>query len=200
MILKKSLLLLLGVFAVGCTHMEPPDTSAIERSPQAWIDEHDEMDAANEALIEQPFEEQSISRVLSPSVFDWPVDEARMTRGFSLKPTGRRRRPHFGIDLAFNKGTPIYASQSGKIVYAGRDFRGYGNFVLIENEKGWASLYAHLSKIRVKMGQIVERGFRIGDMGRTGRATGVHLHFEIRKDRSPVDPLNFLPTTKVAIR
>lgn len=122
--------------------------------------------------------------------FDWPVDRARMTRGF----LPNKRRPHLGIDLAAPKGTPILAAQAGTVIYTGREFRGYGKMVLIESGSGWATLYAHFDKILVSEGQKVRQGEVIGAMGRTGRATGVHLHFEIRKDRGPIDPLPLLPT------
>ncbi|WP_413581532.1 M23 family metallopeptidase [Bdellovibrio sp. HCB288] len=123
--------------------------------------------------------------------FDWPVDSARMTRGF----LPNKRRPHLGIDLAAPKGTPILAAQGGTVIYAGREFKGYGKMVLIESGDGWATLYAHFDKILVSEGQKVRKGEVVGAMGRTGRATGVHLHFEIRKNRGPIDPLPLLPTT-----
>ncbi len=145
--------------------------------------------------------------------FDWPVDEARLTRGFKIpgktaepvrvkkskkyaknsRRQKRSRRPHLGIDLASAKGTAILASQTGTVIYTGKDFRGYGRMVMIESAQGFATLYAHLDKIHVLEGQKVTRGEVIASMGRTGRATGVHLHFEIRDDHGPVDPLKFLP-------
>ncbi|WP_081111944.1 M23 family metallopeptidase [Bdellovibrio bacteriovorus] len=128
--------------------------------------------------------------------FDWPVDRARMTRGFLPK----KRRPHLGIDLAAPKGTPILASQAGTVIYAGREFRGYGKMVLIESGNGFATLYAHFDKILVAEGQKVRQGEVIGAMGRTGRATGVHLHFEVRKNRGPIDPLPLLPQISTAGR
>jgi murein DD-endopeptidase MepM/ murein hydrolase activator NlpD len=129
-----------------------------------------------------------------PITFDWPVDSARMTRGF----LPHKRHPHLGIDLAAPKGTPIMAAQSGTVIYTGREFRGYGKMVLIESGEGWATLYAHFDKILVSEGQRVRQGEVIGAMGRTGHATGVHLHFEIRKNRGPVDPLPLLPRTATA--
>jgi len=134
-----------------------------------------------------PYIEQAIT-------FDWPVDSARMTRGF----LPNKRRPHLGIDLAAPKGTPILASQGGTVIYAGREFRGYGKMVLVESGDGWATLYAHFDKILVAEGQKVHQGEVIGAMGRTGRATGVHLHFESRKNRGPIDPLPLLPQTATA--
>ena len=126
--------------------------------------------------------------VLGTPQFDWPLDEARMTRGFIT-----RGRGHFGLDLANVKGTQIVAAERGVVIYTGREFKGYGKLVVIEHNDEWASLYAHLDKIVVDEGQTVERGELIGQMGRTGRASGVHLHFEIRKNREPVDPLPLLP-------
>jgi murein DD-endopeptidase MepM/ murein hydrolase activator NlpD len=122
------------------------------------------------------------------ALFDWPVDEARMTRGY----LPNKRRPHWGIDLAAPRGTPILAAQSGTVIYAGREFSGYGRMVLVESPQGWATLYAHMDKILISEGQKVSQGQLLGAMGRSGRATGVHLHFEIRKDRGPIDPLPLL--------
>lgn len=121
--------------------------------------------------------------------FDWPVDDARLTRGFLPK----KKRPHLGLDLAAPKGTPIYSSHKGMVIYTGREFRGYGKMILVESGDGWATLYAHLDKILVTEGQIIRQGQVIAAMGRTGRATGVHLHFEVRKNLSPVDPLPLMP-------
>lgn len=133
-------------------------------------------------------------QIEQPMFFDWPVDQARMTRGF----LPNKKRPHLGIDLAANKGTPILAAQAGTVIYTGREFKGYGKMVLVESGDGWATLYAHFDKILVAEGQKVSQGEVIGAMGRTGRATGVHLHFEIRKNRGPIDPLPLLPQTATA--
>jgi murein DD-endopeptidase MepM/ murein hydrolase activator NlpD len=126
---------------------------------------------------------------INPS-FEWPVDKARLTRGFL---PDARPRPHLGLDLAAIRGTPIYAAQGGTVIYAGTGFSGYGRFIIIENEIGWATFYSHLDKMLVKNGEKVEKGQKIGKMGRTGRATGTHLHFEVRKDKKAIDPLAFLP-------
>lgn len=130
-----------------------------------------------------------LSSSSSDRFFDWPVDTARMTRGF----LPNRRKPHLGIDLAAPKGTNVYASHDGVIIYAGREFKGYGKMVMIEGKNGWATLYAHFSKILVKEGETVQQGSLIGAMGSTGRSTGSHVHFEIRRIRGPVDPLIYLP-------
>ena len=135
---------------------------------------------------------------LSENRFDWPVDSARLSRGFIPNPTGRHHRPHYGIDLAGPKGTPIYSAQDGVVIYTGSGFKGFGKMIMIEGKNGYATLYAHLSKIKVEEGQDVNVGTEIGAMGRTGRATGVHLHFEVRHDRDPVNPMDYLPAVRVA--
>ena len=117
----------------------------------------------------------------------WPVKTVRVNRGY--KSGGK---PHQGVDLGGLKGTPILAAHEGVVVYTGRDFRGYGNMVLIEFDREWATLYGHLNEIAVDEGRIVKPGDPIGSMGRTGHATGVHLHFELIKDKTPVDPLPYL--------
>lgn len=129
--------------------------------------------------------------------FDWPVDRARLTQGFQVG-----KKVHWGIDLAGPKGTPILAAERGVVVYTGSGFRGYGKLVVVEHGTEWATLYSHLSKISVKEGQTVQQGQVLGGMGRTGRASGVHLHFEIRKNRQPVNPLALLPqdTNSLAAR
>lgn len=122
--------------------------------------------------------------------FDWPVDQARLTRGFL---PNARPRPHLGLDLADRKGTPVLAANDGYVIYAGSGFRGYGRFIIIEHEGEWASFYGHLDKILIKQGTFIHKGDLIGQMGRTGRATGTHLHFELRHDRKAIDPIAFLP-------
>ncbi len=119
----------------------------------------------------------------------WPVKRARITRGY--KQSVFRNSRHEGIDLAARKGSAILAAHSGRVIFAGRRYSGYGKMIIIEN-KPWASLYAHLNKIHVKTGQSVKRGQRIGDMGSTGRSSGVHLHFELILDKKTLDPFIYL--------
>ncbi|MGE0529062.1 MAG: M23 family metallopeptidase [Bdellovibrionales bacterium] len=118
----------------------------------------------------------------------WPVKDVRLSRGFRPKNAPR----HEGVDLGGKKGLPIRAAHEGIVIYSGRDFRGYGNMVLIEYDRNWATLYAHLHEIHAREGMIVRPGDPLGTMGRTGRATGVHLHFELLHKRQPVDPLPYL--------
>ncbi len=111
-------------------------------------------------------------------------------------PFGRRwGRMHAGVDLAAPVGTPIYATADGLVVSAGRE-SGYGNVVRIQHEFGFETVYAHQSKITVKVGQQVSRGVQIGAMGSTGRSTGSHLHYEVRVNGQPVNPMTYLEAAK----
>jgi len=118
-------------------------------------------------------------RPLPPKEFslDWPIDKAKLTQKFNLT----SGRPHWGIDLAGQRGTSIFAAHPGLVTYVGQGFTGYGKLVIIEFNDNWATFYSHLQSIFVKQGQLVEKGEKIAAMGATGRASGVHLHFELRK-------------------
>jgi murein DD-endopeptidase MepM/ murein hydrolase activator NlpD len=120
--------------------------------------------------------------------FASPVKNAfRFTSGFGY----RWGRMHKGTDFAAPHGTPIYSTADGVIVHAGW-LSGYGRLVKIQHQFGIETRYAHLSKIRVKVGQRVSRGQRIGDMGNTGRSTGTHLHYEVRVGGKAVNPMIYI--------
>lgn len=103
-------------------------------------------------------------------------------------------RMHKGIDLANNVGTPIVAAKEGRVAFAGWHEGGYGYLVTLAHPDGSRSLYAHNSRLLVKVGQDVDQGQAIAQMGSTGRSTGPHLHFEIHPpSRGAVNPLQFLP-------
>ncbi|WP_136645474.1 M23 family metallopeptidase [Tabrizicola sp. YIM 78059] len=130
--------------------------------------------------------------------FAIPVkDRFRWTSGFGYRrdPKGAGTRMHEGTDMAGAYGTPIYATADGVVVHAGWD-NGYGRLVTIRHDFGVETRYAHLSQIRVEVGQRVSRGDRIGDMGNSGRSTGTHLHYEVRLNGSPVNPMTFIKAAK----
>ncbi|WP_425354946.1 DUF5930 domain-containing protein [Oceaniglobus trochenteri] len=124
--------------------------------------------------------------------FALPLKSAfRFTSGF-----GRRwGRLHAGTDFAAAYGTPIYATADGVVTHAGW-MSGYGRLVKIQHEFGIETRYAHQSKIRVKVGQRVSRGDRIGDMGNSGRSTGTHLHYEVRVGGKAVNPMTYIKAAK----
>ncbi|MDI6765090.1 MAG: M23 family metallopeptidase [Thermodesulfobacteriota bacterium] len=119
--------------------------------------------------------------------FIWPV-EGRLGDGFD-ETEGRR---HMGIDISPPAGAAIKASGSGKVIYSGNTIRGYGNLIILRHSEEFVTIYGHNEANLVEEGEWVERGQVIGKVGQTGRATGPHLHFEIRKNNRAVDPLLFL--------
>lgn len=118
---------------------------------------------------------------------------ARVTSGFGERtdPLDGTRRAHHGIDLASPLGSPIRASAAGRVVFAG-ERGGYGNLVVVDHGDGTKTRYAHCQRIDVEVGEAVEAGQAIAAVGSTGRSTGPHLHFEVRREDQPVDPSDWL--------
>lgn len=106
-------------------------------------------------------------------------------------PIHHRPLPHEGVDISAPQGTPILAAAKGTVVRAGW-VSGYGNMVEIDHGYGYVTRYGHASKILVRVGQTVERGEAIAQVGRSGIATSSHLHYEVRVDGRPRNPLNFV--------
>lgn len=115
--------------------------------------------------------------------------------GYRRDPKGAGTRMHKGTDFAASYGTPIYATAEGVVVEA-KWHSGFGRMVKIRHAFGYETVYAHMSKLRVKRGERVSRGERIGDMGSTGRSTGVHLHYEVHQSGKPVNPMSFIKAGK----
>jgi murein DD-endopeptidase MepM/ murein hydrolase activator NlpD len=124
--------------------------------------------------------------------FHWPVKGTISSRFGSRYLRGRGRHFHEGIDIAARKGTPVKSARSGHVVYATNKISGYGNMVIVQHADSFSTVYAHLTKILVKKGQFVSRSQLVGTVGRTGRSTGHHLHFEVRSSRRPIDPMPVL--------
>jgi murein DD-endopeptidase MepM/ murein hydrolase activator NlpD len=101
-------------------------------------------------------------------------------------------RAHKGIDIARPSERSILAADNGKVVEAGYDNGGYGNKIIIDHNNGMRTVYAHLSSIAVKPGDVVKKGSKIGVMGSTGNSTGIHLHFEVYKNGALQNPLNYV--------
>ncbi|MBT9384427.1 peptidoglycan DD-metalloendopeptidase family protein [Pseudooceanicola sp. CBS1P-1] len=115
--------------------------------------------------------------------------------GVRHDPKNGSLRHHYGVDLAAPIGTPLYATGDGVITFAGWS-TGYGRLIKIRHAFGIETRYGHLSRIRVKVGQRVSRGDRIGDIGVSGRVTGPHVHYEVRVNGKPVDPMTYIKAAK----
>jgi len=183
----KTLITILILAQFGCAHDTQKNTPAANDNSAPADDVKVEVDKNTNSIKKNRAE-----KLKQKPFFDWPVLEARMTRGFLPHGTKKRRRPHKGIDLAAPRGTAVMASHDGVVIYTGKQFKGYGKMIMIEKD-GWATLYGHLDKIVVYEGQKIRQGEVIGALGNTGRSSGPHLHFEIRKLDGPIDPLPFLP-------
>lgn len=154
----------------------------------------DPADAVRLASLVDDLERISLMRVAVDRLpFGMPTEGARITSTFGVRsdPYRRRKAMHQGVDMAAPSGTPIYATAEGVVTFSGRQ-SGYGNVVKIRHAFGFETLYAHLSKSRVQVGQRVRRGMLIADMGSTGRSTGSHLHYEVRIDGQAVNPSKFI--------
>ena len=116
----------------------------------------------------------------------WPT-KGKVISGYSAKGNVNK-----GINLAGSRGEPVYAAAAGKVVYAGSGLLGYGNLIIINHNQEYLSAYAHNSLILVKENENVNVGAKVAEIGNSG-ATRMMLHFEIRKDGKPVNPLRYLP-------
>lgn len=135
------------------------------------------------------FSQQTIS-------WRWPTKKRRVLRTYSSKDPTRQ-----GLDIAGEKGSPVYAAAAGRVVYAGSGLARYGRLIIVKHSEKYLSAYAHNYKLHVKEGEVVKAGQRIADMGGAGAYSGkirndskrAKLHFEIRRNGKPVDPMQFLP-------
>lgn len=124
--------------------------------------------------------------------FNWPLPEKfriSSNYGYRIHPISGKKKLHTGTDIAAPKGTKVMAAGNGEVIVA-KYYGGYGNTVIIDHNGKW-TLYAHMSKISVKEGQMVKTGQKLGEVGSTGSSTGNHLHYEVRINSNAVDPLKY---------
>ncbi|MDJ1176577.1 murein hydrolase activator EnvC family protein [Roseofilum capinflatum] len=149
-----------------------------------------------EELIRQRLQTASLSlrkvlklkpgKMLTPS-----YGEFSSNFGWRIHPIFGYQRFHAGMDFAADYGSPIYAAQNGVVLFAGW-YGGYGNTVILDHGNGVTTLYAHASQVYVQEGQNVTQGDVVASTGSTGLSTGPHLHFEVRENGTPVDPMHYL--------
>jgi murein DD-endopeptidase MepM/ murein hydrolase activator NlpD len=161
--------------------------ASLTRQEQDELAEMEALQVASAALAAKIQAAQSSgSGTVSAAGLIWPVN------GPVTSPFGTRwGRMHDGIDIGVPSGTPIHAAAAGTVIYAGW-MEGYGNLVVLDHGDGLSTAYGHQSSIAVGYGQGVAQGQVIGYVGSTGHSTGPHLHFEVRVNGSPVDPLGYL--------
>lgn len=176
--------------------------SELERRIADWRRRQDQLERDSAAMT--AFIQKEQARILGVSA-GGPVSPSSVQgfiyplRGAISSSYGMRKHPiygdvrmHTGTDIDGKSGAPIVAAKEGRVIFAGA-FGGYGNCVIIQHGTGVSSLYGHLSSIDVSVGNTIGKGEFIGRVGSTGVATGPHLHFEVRLNGDPKDPMLFLP-------
>ncbi len=172
----------------GTRQQKLVDLSQLSSQDRADAEEIDSLQAASAALTARirAAQGQTTSTTPSSAGLIWPVS------GPVTSPFGWRwGRMHDGIDIGVPSGTPIHAAASGTVLYCGWE-SGYGNLTVLDHGGNLATAYGHQSSIAVSCGQHVGQGDVIGYVGSTGHSTGPHLHFEVRVNGSPVDPMGYL--------
>jgi len=162
----------------------------------AQIEKHNGVEVSKTVLEEKVLESPQKQVVLKGTK---PRPSTAATGSFSAPARGtltsrfgwRWGRMHKGIDISAKVGTPIYAADGGKVIFSGTQ-NGYGKMIVIDHGNGLQTAYAHNSKNLVSAGQRVHKGQKIAEVGNTGRTTGPHLHFEVRKNGTPVNPLKYV--------
>lgn len=119
----------------------------------------------------------------------WPVETGYVSSMFGWRTSSRF---HDGIDIASPIGTKVFAAEDGEVIYSDSKIHGYGNMIVIKHGNGIFSVYAHNKTNIADKGDRVNKGQHIADVGKTGRAYGAHLHFEVREGRYAVDPLKYV--------
>jgi murein DD-endopeptidase MepM/ murein hydrolase activator NlpD len=165
--------------------------SAIEKQPKEWYTISGRLFYF---LLNERFSSTERAFFLDAAL-RMPVDHAWLSSAYGMRvsPITGNWKFHKGIDLAAPEGTPVYACKGGRAINCCRGDPTFGNYVILQHSNGMTSVYAHLSKILITTGDIVECGEKIGLVGKTGAATGPHLHFEIRVNGVSTDPQKMLP-------
>ena len=152
-----------------------------------------EEEIVREEVLEEPETQvESVGTKEAPPSVGSGNFQMPSTGKFSSPFGPRWGRMHTGIDIAAKTGTPIYASDNGIVTEAQYKNNGYGNLIVVDHGNGFVTYYAHCSAIDVKVGDIVAKGDLIGKIGSTGRSTGAHLHFEVRVNGEPKDPMKYI--------
>jgi murein DD-endopeptidase MepM/ murein hydrolase activator NlpD len=177
---------------VGKTKKELTSIQQDRAKLEKALEEYEQTSREIEAAI-QKSEQKDPGQILGTGHMMWPL-HGKLSSGFGwrLHPILRRKKFHNGQDIAIPSGTPVVAADSGAVLVSGWQ-GGYGYFVAIDHGNGISTCYGHNSRLRVSVGDKVLKGQTIAISGSTGLSTGPHLHFEVRRNGVPIDPLPYLP-------
>ena len=198
--LQKQELEKLAAEATKAIEMKRAEQQAVMDSAKAQRDAAEQMEqdliASSERIRQQIQARQwggMEPQVIGSGILGYPCS------GPITSPFGYRIHPifgttiyHSGIDIGVDEGTPVHAADSGVVIYSGSGLTGYGNVVIIDHGNGLSTLYAHNSALLVSEGESVSKGQVVAYSGMTGYATGPHVHFEVRVNGSPTDPMGYL--------
>ena len=173
----------------GCSHVPRADTG------QRGVLQSDRRPAQTQFVVSERTMFTGGSNDLG---YIWPIVNGSISSPFGDRQKRRRHHFHEGIDIKANRGEPVMAAKDGVVIYSSKRIKGYGNMVVLKHPDGSATVYAHNKKNLVVLSERVSQGQVIAQVGATGKATGPHLHFEIRKGELPIDPILYLPTNRMA--
>jgi murein DD-endopeptidase MepM/ murein hydrolase activator NlpD len=177
---------------VGSTKEELQDIQTNRRKLEKALDEFEQTSREIEAEIRRK-EKSNPGKILGSGKIIWPVKGPITSPfGWRFHPILRKQMYHSGLDIAVSSGTQVHAADAGVVVVSGWQ-GGYGNFVAIDHGNGIATCYGHNSQLLVREGEKVYQGQVIALSGSTGLSTGPHVHFEVRRNGVPVDPMSYLP-------
>ncbi len=143
---------------------------------------------ADKADAPEPIDTSKVAPVTTSADLMWPISGGVILRDFE-----RKRTPYDGLLVAAPAGTPVSAADDGKVLYVGDEGSAFGTVIIVEHSASLVTVYAHLDGVDVEPGQPLKRGAVIGRVGSSGRAESPQLHFQVRENREPVDPLTHLP-------
>ncbi len=180
---------------VAQTHDEAAVVRSIRAERATWEAAEEQLERSSqniEAMIRRLMARRTRKPALGTGRFTWPVS-GRITSGYGprMHPIFRVVKPHRGIDFGAGWGSQVVAADTGVVLFSGW-YDGYGKVVMVDHGADLVTMYCHLSSFAVGVGAKVSRGQRIASVGSTGFSTGPHLHFEVRRNGTPVNPLGFL--------
>ena len=193
-IILKLTIILISVFLTKCSAIKPQPT---ERKGlfNIWAEYEPVIvlrDVLPDAKDIKSIKDYEVLRIVRK--WQWPLKNITITSHYGE--IRNKGRIHKGIDLRAKKGTKVFSVSDGKVLFSG-NYKGYGKMIIIKHENSMFSLYAHLSKLSAKKGQLINKGDVIAKSGNTGHSRGDHLHFEIINGNKSINPLDYMKPHKI---